>query len=301
MSDVMKVGFIGLGRMGRGLATSLCRAGFAVTGYDLRPEAVQNLVDAGGRGAADVAEAVRDADVVITMLLQPASVREAMAEVFAHARTGTLAMDMSTVDPGTTDTLAAGAAAHGLRFVDAPVGRTPAEIARAEALIMAGASDEDFARVKPLFEAMGRTIHHCGPPGSGTRTKLVVNALVTISCQLNAEAMNLAQRFGLDLARTLDVIGGTTATNGQLALAWPHKVLRGDISAGFRIDLAHKDLALAVSAARHAGLPMPVAAAALQAYDTAIARGFAANDFSALCDVLSDRAGVDKVRLPPAA
>lgn len=299
MSGPTKIGFIGLGRMGRGMASNLCRAGFAVTGYDLRPEAVRHLVAEGARGAANVAEAVSGADIVITMLLEPASVREVMADVFAHAAAGTLVMDMSTVDPGTTDALAAGAAARGLAFVDAPVGRTPAEIARAEALIMAGASDADFARVRPLFEAMGRTIHHCGPPGAGTRTKLVVNSLVTIACQLNAEALNLAQHFGLDLAKTLEVIHGTTATNGQLASAWPQKVLRGEISAGFRVDLAHKDLALVVEAGQQAGIPMPVAAAARQAYEAALAMGFGGNDFSAMSDVLSERAGVDRVRLPP--
>ena len=103
--------------------------------------------------------------------------------------------------------------------------------------------------MKPLLEAMGTTIHHCGGVGTGMRTKLVNNFLAIISCQINAEAIALSQRFGLSLEKTLDVIHGTTATNGQLKIAWPAKVLKGDIEPGFTIDLAHKDLSLIVDAA----------------------------------------------------
>src|SRR6185503_12620683 len=155
---------------------------------------------------------------------------------------GQLVMDMSTVDPLATDRFAQLLETRGMRLVDAPVGRLAAHADRGESLFMVGASDEDFARVKPLLEAMGTTIHHCGPVGSGIRTKLVNNFLAIVSCQTNAEALALAQRFGLDLQKTLDVLYGTTATNGQLKIAWPAKVLKGDTEPGFTIDLAHKDL-----------------------------------------------------------
>jgi len=206
-------------------------------------------------------------------------------------------MDLSTIEPETTDKLHADAKARGLRAVDAPIGRLAWHADRGESLFMVGAEAEDFARVKPLLEAMGTTIHHCGKGGAGTRTKLVNNYLAIISCQLNAEALALSQRFGLDLATTLDVIHGTTATNGQLKINWPNKVLAGDTSPGFTIDLAHKDLSLIMGAANSSRVPLPVAAAAREAFSTARARGMGGQDFSAMADVLCDMAQIERARL----
>ena len=206
-------------------------------------------------------------------------------------------MDMSTVSPEVTDDLARRAADKGIGFVDAPVGRLASHADRGESLFMVGASEKDFARVKPLLGAMGSTVFHCGPPGTGTRTKLVNNYLAVSSCQMNAEALALSQRFGLDLGRTLDVIYGTTAVNGQLKIAWPAKVLRGDTAPGFTIDLAHKDLSLIIDAANAARVPMPMAAAAREAFSAARAAGFGGEDFSAMVDALCAAAGIEKPRL----
>jgi 4-hydroxybutyrate dehydrogenase/sulfolactaldehyde 3-reductase len=162
---------------------------------------------------------------------------------------------------------------------------------------MVGADSPTFERVKPLLEAMGTTIHHCGAVGTGMRTKLVNNYLAIISCQLNAEALALSQRFGLSLQKTLDVIHGTTATNGQLAIAWPAKVLKGDTEPGFTIDLAHKDLTLIVQAGNAVKVPMPVAAVARESFSVARGAGHGAKDFSSMVDVLCEMAHIDKPRL----
>ena len=145
---------------------------------------------------------------------------------------------------------------------------------------------------------MGTTIHHCGGVGTGMRTKLVNNYLAIISCQLNAEALALSQRFGLSLEKTLDVIHGTTATNGQLKIAWPAKVLKGDIEPGFTIDLAHKDLTLIVEAAnareacRCRSPPSRARRSAPPADE-----GYGGKDFSAMVDVLCDRVHITRPRL----
>jgi 4-hydroxybutyrate dehydrogenase/sulfolactaldehyde 3-reductase len=296
----MNVGFIGLGRMGLGMASNLQRKGFALTVYDINTQAVEALAKLGARAAGSVADATRDMDVVITMLPNSAIVSDIVAGpdgVLAHARRGAIIMDMSTVEPEVSDRLAAAALAQGNAFVDAPVGRLASHADRGESLFMVGATEADYAAVTPLLQAMGSTIHHCGGTGSGTRTKLVNNYLAVVSCQLNAEALTLSQRFGLSLEKTLDVIYGTTATNGQLKIAWPDKVLKGDIAPGFTIDLAHKDLTLIVEAANSVRSPMPVGAAAREAFSTARARGFGGNDFSAMVDVLCDLSGTDKPRL----
>jgi hypothetical protein len=136
-----------------------------------------------------------------------------------------------------------------------------------------------------------------GPVGTGTRTKLVNNYLAVTSCQMNAEALALSQRFGLELERTLDVLYGTTAFNGQLKIAWPAKVLKGDVAPGFTIDLAHKDLSLIVDAANAAKVPMPIAAAAREAFSAARASGFGGQDFSAMVDALCQAAGIERPRL----
>jgi 4-hydroxybutyrate dehydrogenase/sulfolactaldehyde 3-reductase len=207
-------------------------------------------------------------------------------------------MDMSTVEPKTTDLIARAAAEKGLSVVDAPVGRLALHADRGESLFMVGASDEDFRRVKPMLDAMGTTVHHCGPVGTGIRTKLVNNYLAIIVCQLNAEALALSQRFGLDLTKTLEVCYGTTATNGQLKINWPNKVLKGDIEPGFTIDLAHKDLSIIIAAANAEKVPLPVAAAAREMFSLARSGKYGQADFSAMVDALCDAAGIDKPRVP---
>jgi 4-hydroxybutyrate dehydrogenase/sulfolactaldehyde 3-reductase len=295
-----RIGFIGLGNMGRGMASNLQHKGFALTVFDINPAPVSELVNLGAAAASGSALVAADSDIVITMLPDSASVESVVlgpGGVLAGLRAGSLVMDMSTIDPMLTDRLAAAAAAKGCAFVDAPVGRLASHAARGESLFMVGAADDAFARVRPLLEAMGTTIHHCGAPGAGIRTKLVNNYLAIVSCGFNAEALALSQRFGLSLEKTLEVVHGTTATNGQLKIAWASKVLKGDTDPGFTIDLAHKDLNLIVGAAEAAGVPVPIADAARASFTAARADGFGGRDFSAMVDVLCDRAHITRPRL----
>jgi 4-hydroxybutyrate dehydrogenase/sulfolactaldehyde 3-reductase len=296
-----KIGFIGLGRMGRPMASNLRKKGFELVVYDVNPEPVRVLEALGARAANGVAGIAQASDVVITMLPSSVEVEATVMSadgVLANGRPGQIVMDMSTVEPQTTDRLAAAAAARGLSVVDAPVGRLAAHADRGESLFMVGASDADFKRVLPLLQAMGTTIHHCGKVGSGIRTKLVNNYLAIVSCQLNAEALALSQRFGLDLPKTLEVLYGTTATNGQLRINWPNKVLAGDTTPGFTIDLAHKDLSIILAASQTAKVPAPVGAAARESFTAARARGYGAADFSGIVDAFCEIAGVEKPRLP---
>jgi 4-hydroxybutyrate dehydrogenase/sulfolactaldehyde 3-reductase len=294
------VGFIGLGKMGLPMAANLCRKGFSVHAYDVVAEPLHAIQAFGAKTAASTADVAVQNGIIITMLPDSAVVEEVVAGadgILSHAEPGSVIMDMSTIDPRATDRLADAAASKGIGFVDAPVGRLASHAERGESLFMVGGSDGDFSRVKPMLEAMGTTIHHCGGVGTGMRTKLVNNFLAIVSCQLNAEAIALSQRFGLDLAKTLDVIHGTTATNGQLKLAWATKVFKDDTEPGFTIDLAHKDLSLIVDAANGARVPAPIAAVAREAYSAARSQGHGARDFSAMVDILCDLAGIVRPRL----
>jgi 4-hydroxybutyrate dehydrogenase / sulfolactaldehyde 3-reductase len=302
--NMQRIGFIGLGRMGRPMASNLCKKGFELLVYDVNPRALAEFGQSRSKSAASIADIARGCDIVITMLPSSAHVEAVVLGpdgLLAGGRPGQLIMDMSTIDPNTTDSLAEHASKRGMSVVDAPVGRLASHADRGESLFMVGASAKDFDRVLPLLQAMGTTIHHCGEVGTGIRTKLVNNYLAVVSCQLNAEALALAQRFGLNLEKTLEVIDGTTAFNGQLRLNWATKVLKGDISAGFTIDLAHKDLSLILDAANHAKVPLPVAAAAREMFSVARAGPYAQCDFSAMIDVLCDLAGIEKPRFAAAA
>jgi 4-hydroxybutyrate dehydrogenase/sulfolactaldehyde 3-reductase len=280
------------------MAANLCRKGTPPIVFDVEPDRMDPLVALGARAASDACAVGRECDIVFTMLPTTASVEHVVGDqLLPDGRQGQIIVDMSTIDPLVTDRLAAAAGEKGVGFVDAPVGRLASHAERGECLFMVGADDETFARVRSYFEAMGTTIHHCGGSGAGMRTKLVNNYLAIISCQLNAEAIALSQRFGLTLEKTLDVIHGTTATNGQLKIAWPLKVLKGDVAPGFTIDLAHKDLTLIVEAANAVRVPVPIAAVAREAFSAARSRGQGGLDFSAMVDVLCDSAGVERPRL----
>lgn len=296
-----KIGFIGLGRMGRPMASNMQKKGFELVVLDLNKQAVAELVALGAKAASTIAELARACSVIVTML--PSSVEvEYVANgvdgIFAHAAKGTILVDMSTIDPQATDRLNAEAIRHGMTMVDAPVGRLAEHADRAESLFMVGASDADFATVKPMLEAMGTAIFHCGPVGNGGRTKLVNNYIAVTLCQVNGEALALSQRFGLDITKTLQVLLGTSANNGQLRMNFPNKVLAGDTSPGFTIDLAHKDMSLIVAAAHHAKVPMPVAAAVHESFSQARAAEFGKIDFSGIADVICDIAKIEKPRVP---
>ena len=295
-----RIGFIGLGNMGRPMAANLVRKGARLTVNDASREPVSALTQLGAAAAATAADVAAASDIVFTMLPTTAVVEQVVGGadgLIDRCARGSVIVDMSTIDPLVTDRLAAAAAARGIGFADAPVGRLASHAERGESLFMVGAADDVFARITPLLQMMGTTIHHCGGVGTGMRTKLVNNYLAIISCQLNAEAVALSQRFGLSLEKTLDVIHGTTATNGQLKIAWPSKVLKGDVAPGFTIDLAHKDLTLIIEAANAVHVPVPIAAVAREAFSTARARGCGAQDFSSVVDVLCDGAGIARPRL----
>jgi 4-hydroxybutyrate dehydrogenase / sulfolactaldehyde 3-reductase len=298
--SMQAVGFIGLGRMGKPMAANLSRKGFDLVVYDVSSKAVEALRAVGARSADSVAELARGSEVILTMVPGSAEMEAIVlgeAGLLANGRSGQLIMDMSTIEPGMTDRIAARAAEKGISFVDAPVGRLASHADRGECLFMVGASKEDLERVMPLLQAMGTTIHHCGKVGMGGRTKLVNNYLTVVSCQLNAEALALSQRFGLDLEKTLEVINGTSAFNGQLRMNWSTKVLTGDVSPGFTIDLAHKDLSLIVAAANAAKVPLPVAAATREFFSLVRSGPYAQRDFSAIVDALCEFSGIEKPRL----
>ncbi|HBO76737.1 MAG TPA: NAD(P)-dependent oxidoreductase, partial [Cupriavidus sp.] len=257
----MKVGFIGLGRMGFALASHLLRNGADLTVLDIQPAPMEKLVAQGATRATDARALAAAVDIVFTMLPGPKQAREVIlgeAGVLAGLRKGPFLVELSTIDTDTVDDLRRAANEKGVRFADAPVGRLAAHADRGESLFMLGAEQADLAELEPVLLKMGTTVLHCGAPGAGTRMKLINNLMVLCYCQLNSEALVLANALGLETRKTFDVLTGTTASNGQLKEKWPVKVLGNDLTPGFDIALGFKDLTLACQAAQSAGISLPM-------------------------------------------
>ncbi|WP_083914148.1 NAD(P)-dependent oxidoreductase [Nocardia concava] len=284
------LGFIGLGIMGGPMAEHLVAAGHEVTGYNRSPAAVEKLVAAGGSGASSVAEAVRAADVVVTMLPQDEQVVEVFTEILEHAKPGALYIDFSTVTPKTSEWTAAEGAKRGLRVLDAPVSGGEAGAVNAVLSIMVGGSEADFEAAKPVFSAVGKTYELVGPNGAGQVVKAANQLIVGGTYALVAEAIVLMESLGADAAKGLDVLAGGLAGSRILELK-RKSMLERDFRPGFRIDLHHKDMGILLETARHAEASIPMGALTAQLIAAARAMGHGSLDHSALLLVAETLSG----------
>lgn len=296
----MKVGFIGLGRMGFALASHLLRKGVHLSVHDIQSNPVDALVAQGALRATSTRELAASVDVLFTMLPGPKQSRTVIlgdGGVLDNLRSGSFLVEMSTIDTDTVDELASASLKRGVHFADAPVGRLAAHADRGESLFMLGATEADRATLEPLLLQMGTTVLHCGDPGSGTRMKLINNLMVLCYCQLNSEALVLANALGLDTHKTFDVLTGTTASNGQLKEKWPVKVLGGDLTPGFDIALGFKDLTLACQAAQSAGISLPMGNLARSMFQLARHAGKDGQDTSCMTDFWAESNGLAPLRM----
>jgi len=292
----LHVGFVGLGTMGKPMAHNVRRLDFPLTVYDVRPEPVAELVAAGARAAGSPREAALDADIVITMLPDSSDVRAAVlgpGGVLEGLRAGAVLMEMSTIDPTVTREVAAAVQAKGARMIDAPVGRSSAAAAEGTLIIMAGGDPDTVGYCRPVLEALGSTIHHCGPLGAGATTKIVNNLVSSSILLVVAEAVVLGVKAGLTPEVMLQVLSGTGAGCWQLENTFKGKVFRGDFEPGFKVDLAHKDLGLALNLARECDVPLFVGGLARQLYQLARAQGKGDQDCGAYTTVLEQLARVN--------
>jgi 4-hydroxybutyrate dehydrogenase/sulfolactaldehyde 3-reductase len=296
----MKIGFIGLGRMGLSLARSLVHKGEAVCVFDLNQEAAKKLQAEGAHISENVADVCRNSDIVFTMLPGPEQVKAVAlgsGGIIENLTPGAIYIDMSTIDVDTVDTLFQAFNEKGIAFGDAPVGRLAMHADKGESLFMLGIAAEHLPKVEPILYKMGTTVYHCGKPGDGTRTKLINNMVVLCYCQINSEALVLAQSLGLDLNNTFNVLTNTTASNGQLKEKWPNKVLKGDLSPGFDLALGYKDISLASDAGAKSKVALPVCDTTRNIFRMALASGKAGQDTSCLTDFWAEINNVPKPRL----
>jgi 2-hydroxy-3-oxopropionate reductase len=288
------VGFVGLGIMGTPMAANLVRAGHRVLGHDVGAERVEQLVAAGGTAAGSVAGAA-DADLVITMLPDSPQVEEVVLGpdgILEHAKPGLLLVDMSTIRPQTSLRVAAEAATRGVRTLDAPVSGGERGAVDGVLSIMVGGAAEDVEAARPVLEVLGASVVHVGPAGAGQTVKAANQLVVAGTYALVAEAIVLLEASGVDAGAALDVLAAGLAGSRVLELKRATMLAR-EFRPGFRIDLHHKDMGIALAAAREAGVALPVTGLVAQLVSAARAQGLGALDHSALLMVAETVSGRD--------
>jgi 4-hydroxybutyrate dehydrogenase/sulfolactaldehyde 3-reductase len=290
-----RVGYVGLGAIGRPMAANIVKKGFPLTVFDVNPAAGDPLVALGARKAGTLAGVIESSDVVFMTVPNSPDVEQVVlgaGGLLEHARPGMMIVDCSTIYPEVTDKVAQAVQAKGLAFVDAAIGRQPVHAERGELMFMVGATDADMTRVRPILDTMGTTIVHVGPPGTGIRIKLVNNLLAAVTNMACAEAVAFALKLGLSFDRVMEVLTGTAATAGHLTITWPNKILKGDVAPGFSLKLQHKDLGLALRLAEAVGAPMGTSGATMPCFEDLLGRGFGDKDFSAALAAACEAAGV---------
>ena len=278
------IAFIGLGIMGSPMAVHLQNAGHDVVGYNLHPDKTKPLVEAGGTAAASIADAVRDADIVAVMVPDSPDVQDVLTGedgVFANAKEGTLVIDFSSIRPDVTVELAKHAKEKGFRLLDAPVSGGEAGAKNAALSIMVGGAAEDFEAAQPVFDAVGKTIVHVGDNGAGQTVKAANQLIVAANIQALAEAVVFLEAYDVDLEAALDVLGGGLAGSKVLEQKRGNMVAK-TFEPGFRIELHHKDMGIVTSAAREAGVVVPLGSLVAQLMASARANGDGGLDHSGL-------------------
>ncbi len=286
------VGFIGIGIMGRRMAKNVLKAGHRLRVYNRTAAKVEELRGLGAAVAGSPKDAATGADAVITMVADPpalAAVMEGPDGVLVGCRRGALVIDMSTVDPGTSQAMAARAAALGLRYVEAPVTGGVGAAEQGTLTIMAGGSPEDFAAAAPLLETMGKKVLHVGPMGQGSVLKLAANLVAAAIITATNEALALTTKYGLDPGMVVEVLTERSPLIGRTA----PRVLAGEFAANFPLKHSHKDVQLALAAARNAGVPMFALASVAQLQAAALAKGYGDLDQTVTMKLLEEIVGVE--------
>jgi 3-hydroxyisobutyrate dehydrogenase len=289
-----RVGLIGLGAMGLPMSRNLLRAGFDLAVWARRPESATELLGEGATWAETPRELAQRSDVVILMVTNSPDVRELVMErgLLDGAAPGTVIVDMSTIAPAVSRSLAEACSQQGVDFLDAPVSGGTQGAEAGTLTVMAGGKAEALEQVRPVLETVGGKIFHVGPSGSGEVIKLVNNMLVGIIAAATAEALVLGAKAGADVATMAGVVSASTGASWQLANQFPLRAFNGSFRPGFMTNLLAKDLGLALELGAETGAPLFLTALTSQLYGEVQAGGHGADDYTAILRILESIAGV---------
>lgn len=289
----MKIGFIGLGVMGRAMVANLLRAGHEVTVWARRAESMQPLQALGAHTAASPADCARGMEAVCTIVTTGDDVRQVVLGpqgVIEGAQPGCVLIDHSTIPPSVARDIAAALSARGVDMLDAPVSGGERGAIDAALSIMAGGDAAVFERMKPLLSAVGRTLVHVGPSGAGQVTKACNQLILCAFIEAAAEAARLAAASGVDFGKVRDAMLHGSAGSKALEL-FGGKMASRDFSAGVQSRLHHKDMGIVLGEAVQLGLAMPLSASVWQQLNALMAQGGGTLDTSALLTVLERQSG----------
>ncbi len=286
----MKIGFIGLGIMGRPMALNLLKGGHQVSVWARRAESMQPLLDAGASGAASPADVARGQELVISMVADAPDVAEVMRGVASAGTRGLVAVDMSTIAPAAAKAIHAELAAAGVDFVDAPVSGGEVGAIAGTLSIMAGGSDAAFARAKPAFECMGKNIVHVGGPGAGQVTKAANQIVTGMGVLAVAEAMAFASKNGVDRAKVREALLGGFAYS-KILENHGQRMLDRNFKPGFKSWMHEKDLNIVMQTAHELGLCLPGSAATAQMFNAMVGSGLGEEDSIAVLKLLENLSG----------
>jgi 3-hydroxyisobutyrate dehydrogenase len=289
-----RVGFLGLGTMGAAMAANLVRAGFAVTVWNRSPGRGPELDDLGATRADTPADVARTTDVVVICVSDTPDVEAILfgpGGVVDGVHPGQLVIDCSTISPSATRDFATRLAESGVALVDAPVSGGSEGAQKATLTIFCGGDAADVERARPILSAMGKTITHVGPSGSGQAVKAVNQVILAGTYIGVAEGIVLAMKAGLDVEQVVAALGGGAAQSWVLANR-SGRMIANDYPLGFKVALHRKDLGIALDLAREMGADLPVSALAAAFEDDLIAGDHAEDDMSALARVIRDRSGL---------
>ena len=296
----MKVGFVGLGGMGKPIAANIIRAGFDVTVADLRPEPVEELVALGARRALSASEAAIGADVILASLPTPAASEIVGAEVVANARPGAIYVDLSTILPSTIRKIAELGRARGVDVLDSPVSGGPGQRDEGTLAVMVGGDAAVVERAMPILRAFGGSIFHVGEVGAGVTIKLINNLTLATNSIAVMEAMALGVKAGIKPETIIDVItasSGASKAWGQARAALETSSVPGPAGPRAGFKLLVKDTQLAGDLAKELSVPLLGGAAAMQAYLAGEAWGLDGREIWALIEVFEKLADV-RIRPP---
>lgn len=287
-----RVGFIGVGKMGSGMACNLLKNGYTLVVFDVSEEAVNMIKQAEkARSPKEVAE---KSDVIISSLPGSREVEEVyLGEngVLKGAKKGATIIDVSTIDPQTTKKIAKEASKMGVKMLDAPVSGSPKMAAEAMLTIMVGGEKETFRECEELLKTLGKTVNYVGDTGSGNTVKLVNNLMSTGNMLVAAEAFIVGVKAGVDPDVLFNVLSTGRGRSVQFMERFPN-ILKGDFKPGFTLDYARKDLGFALDLARELKTPLPVASLVLQLYTAASASGLGEEDFMAVIKLFEEYAHI---------
>ncbi|MDQ3911218.1 MAG: 2-hydroxy-3-oxopropionate reductase [Actinomycetota bacterium] len=287
-----KVGFVGLGIMGKPMARNLIAAGHELVVYNRSQEKAEELAEQGAEVAGSPKEIAEQSRVIITMLPDSPEVEEVLAGetgVFEGIREGSLVVDMSTISPVVTRQLAEQARKTGAGMLDAPVSGGESGAEEGTLSIMVGGAEEDFERVRPLFEILGQTIVHVGDSGTGQVVKACNQIVVALTIEAVSEALVLGSKGGVEPAKVIEVLSGGLAGN-KVMEAKRENFLSHNFNPGFRVELHRKDLGIALAAGREYETPLPATAMVEQVLEALVAKGSGGKDHSAILTFVEDLA-----------